>query len=602
MQASESESGDANLSPTIAKPTPNHVLLVFPPLNALILHPELGIPQLLAYLRQSARQAEAVDLNALFLRNLWTQEGTVASILRGASAAQRGELVGLTHRIAALRLRTMEELDQSAMSPIRGQHAEGLAATILAMTDGMVYTPLAAMGAPGEASVEQAWEAWQQALALPAEHQWTVRRILAYWVDTVLFRPSSFDSSSIAARVGRPCPLYDEFLGDTCAPLLRQSQVLGISIQASEQVVPALKLAEWARRSGWAGHVTIGGPWVRAAAHNLARLSPMWNSIDSVVVGEGERPLEELLCRLDGREKTTRVPGMLVKGADGILDGGPGALVPLEQLPPPDYRFVDWDCYPEQAVAFRTVRGCYWSRCTFCFHVDQGESECSGRVAVQGSFPALEALLKGALARGVSTLRLADNATPPAVLDVVATEIQRLPRPVEWEALARFDVGFNPERCRRLAGSGLRGLMFGLEVADDAQLRRLDKGVTMDLVVRNLQVCTDAGIRTSVFVLDYPTLPLETLQQTLDFCCEHAEIIHWIMPYGFQLGLNAHVMSTPWELGLELRVDPADWYSVFDVPFTAPGWRSGSDVSEFFRRGLVRFAAIRSDLQNRRKR
>lgn len=590
------------MSRTTASSRIGHVLLVFPPLNPLILHPELGIPQLVAYLKLAGLDAPAVDLNARFLGTLWSDEAWVDGVMRDVSPSDRGRLVGLVDRILDLRLATIESLNRSVSKPLREQHADGLSSAILAMTDGMVYTPLEAQSAPREARCEEALAAWRRGLALPESHQWTVRRILAHWVDGLLFRPDSWDAQSVAAAVLRPCPLYEQFLTDSMEPMLFKSQMLGLSLQASEQLVPALKLARWARQRGWQGHITLGGPWARVAADNLRRMSAIWPFFDSVAVGESELALLQMVKQIESEDSPRPVPGMLRRSGDTILDGGPAPTAPLRTLPPPDYGFVDWEAYPERAVAFRTTRGCYWSRCTFCFHVTKEDREIRQAPPVDDCIPQLEALLAAEVPRGARCLRLADNATSPELLDQVAATLKRHKQSVEWEALARFDPGFDPVRCRRLAASGLRGLTLGLEVADDGELQRLDKGITLQTVLQTLHACAEAGIRASLFILDYPTLPRESLRRTLDFCCEHADKIHWLIPFGFQLGLNAHVVRAPESLGLQVQVDPLDWYSVFDVPFVAKGWRSESQRNEIFREGLVRFAAVRWDWQNRNQR
>lgn len=142
----------------------------------------------------------------------------------------------------------------------------------------------------------------------------------------------------------------------------------------------------------------------------------------------------------------------------------------------------------------------------------------------------------------------------------------------EWTALARFDREFRPELCREIALAGCRELEFGLESSWPRELERLHKGIDRRLVIDNLEACRAGGVRAAVFVLDTPTQPLEKYRETLEFLCDHHELVDRFIPLRFELGRNAPVFAQPDAMHLRVAPQAEASLDVFNLPFSADGW------------------------------
>jgi len=178
---------------------------------------------------------------------------------------------------------------------------------------------------------------------------------------------------------------------------------------------------------------------------------------------------------------------------------------------------------------------------------------------------------------GVTQWATADNATPPRGLLHLARALRSAGIRSAWNALARFDHDFTPDLCREIAQAGCRELTFGLESSSARELERLHKGIDRRLVLKTLEACRAGGVRTAVFVLDSPTQPLEEYRQTLEFLCDHHELVDRFIPLRFELGRNAPVFTQPDAMRLRVAPEAGTSLAVFNLPFAAEGWHDRDD-------------------------
>lgn len=143
---------------------------------------------------------------------------------------------------------------------------------------------------------------------------------------------------------------------------------VGISCLFSAYHREALRVAELVRTESHALTI-LGGAHATAVPLSLLAHS----EVDFVVVGEGERPLVELLRMLisEGEEREVElrsVPGLAYRVRETVHLNSPAESLPIELLPEPDFRdfAVDRYCYRGRPIAqLITSRGCPY-RCSFC--------------------------------------------------------------------------------------------------------------------------------------------------------------------------------------------------------------------------------------------
>ncbi len=574
------------------------ILLIFPPLNPMIRHPEIGLPQLLGWLRRQGARAGMVDLNAAFLRGWMRRDDVLDELLVALSPQTRGRLA---EELRVLRFRADALAARLPDGPgVRG--GRPASRKVMDHLYRVVALPLADEGehpdpGPQALGVILRASAAERDLAVLAEDR------LARMIHDDLLGPDGWTPGNLMAALSRPSALFDWFLDVWLAPRIPdEMRVVAVSVHGSPHLAPALRIAAWlkARRPDLA--VIFGGPWCMAAEDVISGDLGFFDHVDGVCTGEGEGPLIALVEALRSRQGVNSVSGFLVRDGAAVRSTGASLQIPLDAVGPPDYSDVDWDLHPERTVAFRTVRGCTWSRCLFCYHVLNDKPGCPsdpGFTEIQARD--LRDLVRWAVDSGrVETLVLADNATPPGVLDAVAAALGGEDAPLPWESMARVDPGINQDRAARWSRSGCSALSFGLETSDPEELKRLGKGITLDVAEASLAACRAAGIATRVFALDYPSQPPGAYEDTLEWLLARSADVSDPIPLRFALGRGSGAYRAPEAMGIRLRADHPNWYNVFDVPFDAPEWRGPEPFREATEEAMVKFEQRRHEARSGR--
>jgi len=561
--------------------SPGRVLLVFPPMYTLITHPEIGIPALVAMLRAHETEVCQIDLNVELLYGRLRDR----TVLRYA--------LGRLDESARARLRRIPGLHQRRWSELRDRvRALGVPQSAHARIDRYLYSYVDHMESlyplqpgdprtPGDVAEVPTGndDRLIDELLAQGPARWARQLGLARVLGQAFVDPSGYEPAGVAAAVAGPNWLLDGFYQERLDPLLSPSPLLlGVALHDAHQLVPALRLARRVKERCPEVTVVAGGPWCSAAGDLLLRAREvLFHDIDAFIVGEGEGPLEHVIANLRPRGRVTAAPGVLVADSDPAELEQIPAAPPLDELPAPDFSGLPLDLYPEPKLVFRTIRGCYWGRCRFCYHLHPWQR----RVPPSSDPPSprllssLVAWLRTARAQlGIRQWATADNATPPGALLHLARALRAAGIQSTWNALARFDRDFSAELCREIAQAGCRELTFGLESSWTTELKRLNKGIHPKLVLETLEACRAGGVRAAVFVLDTPTQPLEKYCETLQFLCDHHELVDRFIPMRFELGRNAPVFAQPDMMGLRVPPEAHTTLDVFNLPFTAEGWHA----------------------------
>ncbi len=570
------------------------VLLMMPPLSALLCHTDIGVPQLTAYLRGRGHTVAQRDLNAAMMyRDLMDAE-VLCELAGQLPAPARRQLLGMLQyqrqRIAHLSGALGERgLSGAAMEDAYWDLLQHVA-------DTERWRPERAERlAPGEPT-DTELRAAMAALARGLRTSLFLRKALAAVIHDELINPLGYTPREVARAASRPpTPLLAALLEAEVSPSLsEQLRLVGVAVHSTEQLVPALQIAAWIKARLPGVHVILGGPWAMAAGELLTSEPALLDFVDSVCVCEGESPL----AALAGGASPEAVPGVITRLGGHVVATPASSPVPLEQIPAPVFDGMS-DHIREPMVPFRTVRGCSWGRCVFCHHVSDARQQAAagdlGRIVGDSQLDAMVGMLADLGAAGHEVqMTLADNATPPGSLLRVARRLRREGLRVGWEAMARFSEELTTEVCAELVRGGCRRLYFGLETAHAGELQRLQKGIDTELAGRCLASCAGAGVRAFVFLLDYPSAPDGAWRETLDFVLAHQRHVAAFIPARFALGRDCGAFSRPGALGLEVPEAARRSLDVFDLPFAAPGWQSEEDYEAMLEGILLDLLATRS--------
>ena len=573
--------------------------LVFPPFDYSVLMPELGIPLLAANLRRAGFAVRQADWNIEFVVN------------------ELGRLSSLARLVERFPAEPVDEWRAAAEDPARFlARFAGALGRLAAGTGRRAVSPRARDSRPGGSAADpfeairaverrtqkschlrphQLGEDWREALERlpdrlrnPRTASAAVLAGLARWgardpdfrarllrlLQHLHFAAASGRVEDVLAAADRPDPLLDPFYDARLRTLFAAGtpRIFGIAIWSPLQLAPALRLARLVRTIVPDVTVVAGGAWCTYAASRLGELPELFDRFDAVLPGEADATLAALAAGRSGGG----LPGVVDRSAARAGRVAPPVPRPLERIALPVYDGLPLASYPERKLVLRLSRGCYWGRCTICSHVLPGTNgRCASRKDARLSHGHLQRLaghIRQVRRRhGVRHFTTADNLVPPGILRQLC-DLRRTERlDFTWDSLARFDREYDLAFCRMLAAGGCRRLDLGLEVADDAELRRIRKGLRLETALRTLRNLQRAGVGVMVFVVDYPGLPPETLEQTLEWLADHRELVPAVSISRFHLACGTRAWRAPESLGLRPAAGGERDLNVFDQPYESPG-------------------------------
>jgi radical SAM superfamily enzyme YgiQ (UPF0313 family) len=328
-----------------------------------------------------------------------------------------------------------------------------------------------------------------------------------------------------AALMAEPT-LVDEALDEIARELVARHRpdVLGMSVPFPGNVYGAFRMARVVRAAAPHAKLVLGGGWVNTELRALCE-PRVFDYFDYITLDDGERPLLNLLARLNGRRAPlvrtyVRKAGAVVLETDAtqqdfaVRDTG---IPTYDGLPLADYVSVLEMLNPMHRLwsdgrwnKITLAHGCYWKKCSFC-DVSLDYIGRYDRPAADLVMTRIRALIAET---GQTGFHLVDEAAPPAGMRALAKRLLEEQLSITWWGNIRFEKTFTPELCALLAESGCVAVSGGLEVASDRLLDLMKKGVTVAQVARVTRAFTDAGIMVHAYLMyGFPT---ETVQETVD--------------------------------------------------------------------------------------
>jgi radical SAM superfamily enzyme YgiQ (UPF0313 family) len=358
----------------------------------------------------------------------------------------------------------------------------------------------------------------------------------------------------------------------------------------------ALRMARFCRDRG--SRVVMGGP--DPANYPRAYLT---RGADVVVVGEGERTLEELLVRSIGGmqwgvDSLRGVKGIVYREEGGqIVRTEPRLHIDdLDALPFPDRTSIDVDAYLRAwrrhhgrgSVSLITARGCPY-RCAWCSHAVFGYSH---RQRSPENVAAEVELILDAYAPEM--LWYADDVfgMDKEWLRSYAEELERRQVRVPFEATSREDR-LDEDVVRTLADMGCFRLWIGAESGSQRLLDRMNRRIDAARVPEVSRLLRRHGIEVGMFVmLGYEGEAMADLQAT-------AKMLAAAKPDQFLTVVAYPIKGTPYFEAVRERIAaPTPWEEGSDRDLVVTGRRS-KRYYDFATRWLVNRVAWRRRVGDR---
>jgi hypothetical protein len=303
-----------------------------------------------------------------------------------------------------------------------------------------------------------------------------------------------------AAAQERQGNIFRPFFDQVAIPALLacKPRLVGVSISNVFQVIPGVTLARLLHDLHV--FVVIGGPFFSKFGPQLAAMPDFFDLCDAVVIGEGEEALLGLTQALDGARDLANVPNLIFREGDRVIatrrETAPYVPDPIAA----DFRTLSLERYfcPEPVLPIYAGKGCGWSRCTFC-EIPQVNKDLGRLRRTRHPTRVVEEMAIQGSRHGARHFVFTDESLEPWLLAGIADAIEETGLDVNYLGYARLSEAFDRRLCGRLARSGCRKLLFGLESGCQAVNDRCRKGVDLTKVPAIVEACQEAGIAVHIF-------------------------------------------------------------------------------------------------------
>lgn len=352
---------------------------------------------------------------------------------------------------------------------------------------------------------------------------WLQAYSMLYYPSEVMITDNSmkygvYSSSDIikAAKDEYENPYFDLFKGQILDSIIKNGpSIVGISVTATSQVIPAFTLARLLKERESGIHITMGGSVFTKLIDSLQGPHELFTLVDSFIVFEGEHALLELANQLEGKRDFSKVPNFVYRDGSQTHVNKPFYIEDINSLPTPDYDGFPLDLYlsPKRVLPLQASRGCYWRKCTFCnLHVDNLKFRLRNPDLV------LEDITKLTVRHKTKYLFFSDECMPVKQLDNLSTRLIDNGIEINWMAGVRFDKGLTKEVLERAREAGCLKMVFGLESSNKRVLSLMDKGIETETVKNVINYCLDSDIAIHMYIIvGFPSETREEALETLDF-------------------------------------------------------------------------------------
>lgn len=327
--------------------------------------------------------------------------------------------------------------------------------------------------------------------------------------------------------------------------------LIGISVVTSTQLVFALRICTIIRKLHSDIHITIGGPYLSLFARDLEAVGRVLEFSDTVVLFEGESALNDICLALESKLAWSDCRNTLWKDGDCVDCCKHFTIENQNTAPPPDYDGLPLELYltPQMVVSLVVNIGCYWNHCTFCSYNNNyfGEFREKEPEVVAQQMKTVSAKYN------TNLFTLISSAIRPEWAERLSEEVYS--DNYIMNGMFRIEDTLTRSRIRKLRRAGFFQMQFGVESGCKSVLARMKKGISLDVALSLVKICSEENIRTLLyFMSNFPEESIAEFRETAKFIRKISKYADSFCITEFVLAFNSPIWNNPEEYNLEDKV------------------------------------------------
>lgn len=228
------------------------------------------------------------------------------------------------------------------------------------------------------------------------------------------------------------------------------------------------------------------------------------NSIDYIIIGEGEIVTPKLLQTLKSGKKLIGIKGLAYRNGSKIINTGQAPIIQnLDELAFPDFSLIRNPAKKINAYPISMTRGCQY-RCEFCVVKDKPRSRSYLSVVN-------ELMIQHQL--GIKHFFFVDDnfiANKPETMKLLKAIVhyrKKTKANMEFTIQLRVDAASDRELLRLMKLAGISTIAIGYETIYDEVLKTMKKGITRKKIEYYTKVLHNYGFFIhGMFIFGYPDL------------------------------------------------------------------------------------------------
>lgn len=366
-----------------------------------------------------------------------------------------------------------------------------------------------------------------------------------------------------------------------------QPDIVGITAMTMT-LVDVIETTRIVKRVNPSIKVVLGGPHVNLFPTETIKIE----SVDYLVLGEGEEVFKDLVEAINTESEVDRVPGVVFKKNGFIINTGTrNQRKNLDDLPFPARQLVPYKKYNSlllkgnTSTTIITSRGCPF-HCSFCDRPHLGKIFRAR--SAQNVVDELEACVQ----LGIHDFLFYDDTftvVKQRVLDICNLIVQR-GLDINWDIRARVDT-VDEEILSHLKKAGCQGIHYGIEAGSDKILKILNKGIKIEQAQKVFDLTRKHKISIlAYFMIGNPKETLADIKTTF-------KVIKQLRPDYVHITILTPFPGTKvYEDGLAFGIIRRDYWQEFatnpDPNFVTPHWDeffTKKELNEILVQGYKRF-------------